>query len=1051
MAYDFFEIPSFGDESVDIVFGDPEQPSMPSFVHYAYAVGSTATTWTQLSARRAIPLQQLRSWDATFQARHPDVVTRMKQGRGYSPGESVLLNVSGSVHHAAHTAMRLGALELVASIFSGRVAASDKDPFPHQLALQQFMRAKQDYVQRVLIADEVGLGKTIEAGLVLRDLLVARGSLDDFQCVYLTSGGLVNDAAQKLRSVLRGALGDQSIVSEVDSFSTFGRGNARGIHVASMHAARLYTDTKKQNLEPGVRPDMLIIDECHHCASDSSLAGASSVDRRNATLTYVAAHQLIEGKFWPDSQPPKLVILMSATPFRNPDQFANLLRLLTHKVDGFDAYGRDIDAQRLIDKLSQPDARSIVIWRRQDDDAVHSWRGGRLFPNLQIVRPNRSQSSGLTMTPEYLQIINEIRTAISDVMKCHGSPFGGFAVSQLEKKLTSSSIAGACYIFSWCVRHSSWSNKEAYRRDQSIAAENLRRLIVEISQRLAQFDRQGNSRHADVHLPSEGFRFKARELAQGGAIPDIYEFRQKLEEAEDDLSRNFLARPEEIERLSELGLRLLRFSQAGGQGVENAKLRWLEKMLIDFPESRFLVFTESLQTCAIVQGAMYRNARTLTGEMGRTEREEVVAEFRNPKSPVRILVATSAADEGFDLQVANRVVHWDLSPSPAVLMQRNGRVARLGQVADVTAYYLILPGTHEERRDSALLERFAALGIVDVRMQLKILGTLTDEEQARLEEAVEENDAHLVGDILAAAQSGNEEMDRQLETLSTDLRLVSVLDRDQLSARLKVWCGLGLPDEVDIDLSFGSVSWQRPVFGANSVLEDATADTARIECGRQRKSVTFDPEFKVFAAGAQQYELAGLRPWTRRDVAGQQMKIRPDSQVDFLGALASSLARLPRADFATLRASVLVDQLPSLVGVRYILFVTHPMREAESIEGARVAPYLTFYAFDEKSENPLAVGAAAEVHEVISLLEKEANAERVSLADADVERYLRHASRLRTWVHRQAHLGGRSLFEQERYELPIPVALIAVEEYGAAGGGTTQVTPGASMSEASGR
>lgn len=1026
MAYDFYEIPSFDGKSADLVYADPLQPPMPAFVHYGYAVGSTAATWTQLTARRAIPFVQLRTWSGAFPSRYPELVARLQQQRGYVPGESVLRDLDEVPHFLANTAMRLGALELAANIFSGRVTASDKDPFPHQLALQQFMRAKQDHVQRVLIADEVGLGKTIEIGLVLRDLLVARGTLDDFSCVYLTSGGLVEDAAQKLRSVLKGALGDQNLVDEVESFVGFGRGNARGVHVASMHAARLYTGEKKQRLEPGVRPDILIIDECHHCASDTVLAGATYVDRRNATLTYTAAHQMIDGQFWPDSHPPRLVILMSATPFRNTDQFANLLRLLTHNVDGFDAYKRDVDAQRLIDELQRADSRTAVVWRRQDDKAVHSWRGGRLFPNLRIVRPHRNQPGELLMTPEYLSIIGEIRTAIRDVMRSHNSHFGGFAVSQLEKKLTSSSIAGACYIFSWCVRHSAWSSLEAFRKDVTVATENLRRLLIEISQRLATFDRQSSNKHSEVYLPSEGFRFKARDLAQGGAIPDIYKFRDKLEESEDNAPRNFLATPEEIERITEIGLRLLRFSQSGSNGVENAKLGWLEKMLEDHPESRFLVFTESLQTCAIVQSAMPRHARTLTGEMGGTERDEVVAEFRNPKSTVRVLVATSAADEGFDLQVANRVVHWDLSPSPAVLMQRNGRVARLGQISDVTAYYLILPGTHEEKRDSALLDRFGALGIDDVRLQLKILGTLTEEEQARLEEAIEENDTHLVGRILAAAQRGNEEMDRRLDTLSTELGLVSVMDRDQLATRLEAWDNLGLPDHLDIELSFSDVPWQRPVFGEQTTLEDVTAHAARIEFNHRKQEVTFDPEFKVFSAVARHYELAGLRPWTRRESSNQEMKIRPDEQADFIGALVSSLARLPHADFATLPRAVLSARVPAAGKANYLLFVTHPMREAETIERPLLAPYLTFYAFDDDSDIPMAAGTAAEVHEVISLLEVEASVRAAPRAAIAVEQHQRRAERLRGWVRAQTHLGAASLFEQARYALPIPVALIAI-------------------------
>lgn len=1024
MAYDFFEIPSFEGDSVDLVYADPNQPLAPAFVHYGYAVGTTTSTWTQLSSRRSIPLTHLRSW-AQYGQRHPEAAARLQGGIGYVPGEGVLRSRADTVHHAAHTAMRLGALELIANIFSGRVTANDKDPFPHQLSLLQFMRAKQDHVERVLIADEVGLGKTIEVGLVLRDLLVARGTLDNFLCVYLTSGGLVEDAAEKLRSVLRGAVGDQNIVSEVDSFLGFGEGASRGVHVASMHAARLYTDQRKQKLVRGVSPDILIIDECHHCASDVGLAGARTVDRRNVTLTYAAAHQMITGGFWPESRAPRLTVLMSATPFRNTEQFLNLLRLLTHNVDGFDAYSPEADGRRLVDRLKAPDSRSVVIWRRQDDEAVHSWSGGRLFPNLRIVRPHRDEPSQLTMTPEYLTIIADIKAAIREAMRRHNSHFGGFAIAQLEKKLTSSSIAGACYLFTWCVRHSSWPTLEAYRRDISPATESLRKLLIEISQSLASFDTQNTARHAEVYLPSDGFRFGAQSLAQGGGIPDIFRFHAKLEEGEDDEARSFLAAPEEIQQITDLGLRLLGFSQGRTNGVENAKLRWLDAMLAMHPESRFLVFTESLQTCAIIQSTMPRYARTLTGEMGSAKRDAVVAEFRDPASSVRVLVATSAADEGFDLQVSNRVVHWDLSSSPAVLMQRNGRVARLGQIADVTAYYLILPGTHEERRDSALVDRFGSLGIDDVRLQLKILGTLTEEQQGRLDEAIDVDDVRVVGEILTAAQRDNADMDRRLKTLSTELRIVSVLDRNQLADRLEAWTQLGLPDNEDVDLAFSVVAWNRPVFGERTTTELSHARTARITRNGSAQNITFDPEFKLFSAAAERFQLAGLRPWTNGE-HGQQMKIRPDGAVDLLGALTASLARLPRADFATVRAGALAGCIPPLAAARYLLFATHPMREAETASHSRMAPYLTFYAFGENGDDPLAEGSAADVHALITMLEREATTRPYAPSQENMRAYLHHGERLRKWLVRRTQLGGTSLFGAGHYALPVPVALVAV-------------------------
>jgi superfamily II DNA/RNA helicase len=155
--------------------------------------------------------------------------------------------------------------------------------------------------------------------------------------------------------------------------------------------------------------------------------------------------------------------------------------------------------------------------------------------------------------------------------------------------------------------------------------------------------------------------------------------------------------------------------------------------------------------------------------MSFAERETAVAKLRDVNSPVRVLVATSAADEGFDFQVANRVIHWDLSPNPAVLMQRNGRVARLGQISDVIAYYLIIAGTHEQRREQALVDRFTQLGITDPRMQLKILGSLSMEQEEEIFQKIEEEDFSVIEKILKQAEADQKDMEEKLGNFKLNL------------------------------------------------------------------------------------------------------------------------------------------------------------------------------------------------------------------------------------------------------------------------------------------
>lgn len=567
------------------------------------------------------------------------------------------------------------------------------------------------------------------------------------------------------------------------------------MYVASTHAARRYVrETRKKDLPDKVAPRILVIDECHHAACNEASGPRARSAQGDTTATYQAISQMLSGTFWPNSKPPELVILMSATPFRTKTQFVNLLRLLVHGSradDGaeFDAYAPDVDDAEILSHLQAPTSGVDIVWRRQNDPEVHSWNDERLFPNLRVIRPHNipSEVDEVLESPgeQFTDLLERITHEVRAIAQANGKTFGGFATAQLSKKLTSSSIAGATTLFARAVRHCSWRTKAEFDADHSDATNELRRLIKKISQRLAEFSKS-DTQHADVVFASEGFTFPAKSLARAELVSTIYDFHKEILERGEP---PYMLKPEEILIHCRLANEILDFGYPGDPAhgirpVENAKNEWLARMFVRHPRDKFLVFTESLQTCEIICKRFGDTAtRRLVGSMSEGDRERAVRDLRtNPN--VRILVATSAADEGFDLQVANRVVHWDLSSSPATLMQRNGRVARLGQRSDVTAYYLILPGTHEERRDSLLREKFSELGIDDEVMRNRILGMLSEEDLERLE-SPEPLETHLVGDLLRRAAQANRDMEENLERIKTRMTATAVLNREQLATRLE--------------------------------------------------------------------------------------------------------------------------------------------------------------------------------------------------------------------------------------------------------------------------
>ena len=168
-----------------------------------------------------------------------------------------------------------------------------------------------------------------------------------------------------------------------------------------------------------------------------------------------------------------------------------------------------------------------------------------------------------------------------------------------------------------------------------------------------------------------------------------------------------------------------------------------------------------------------------SGDMDEREKEAVKTAFNDPASSSRILIATDAASEGLNLQRTARYLHhYDVPWNPARLEQRNGRIDRYGQARDVTVSHFI----SDDDADIAFMA-FIVAKVHQIRHDLGATGEVIDAAvQRRLIQAAPDADLRLELERDLNRLSGAAEVPHDATARSRDLSAAGQALGEQLSA-----------------------------------------------------------------------------------------------------------------------------------------------------------------------------------------------------------------------------------------------------------------------------
>ena len=531
----------------------------------------------------------------------------------------------------------------------GVFSRSRIDLLPHQLWVCK--RVLESWPTRWLVADDVGLGKTIEAGLILTPLL-SSGRVR--RLLILAPAGLVEQWQVRMRQMFDIRL--SIYVSEADT-ETSDFWNTHDRVIASAHTLRLDKGNRWERLFDAESWDLVLIDEAHHMNVD---------EQGHRTLSYQLVERLQErGKV-------QSMVLFTGTPHRGKDKgFLSLLKLL--RPEDFDP---EQPLEEQIEKL-----RTVMI--RNNKNSVTDMSGAPLFT------PVRSRRETYTYSPQeahfYEQLTQFIMTG-----KAYAAGLGFqdrrmvILVLITMQKLASSSVAA--------VRRA-LARRLARLRDAKAKLEESHEDLARLEELRVEDD------PANLDEISRLEERVAESLSGVNINPnEIPALEELLTAANEVTEETKIARILSVVEESFSDRSVLFFTE----------YKATQALLMSALHKRY---GDGCVTFINGDGVI-KDVRDSSGHTSDRTEDRRLAAARFNRGDVRFLVSTEAAGEGVDLQEnCSALIHVDLPWNPMRLHQRVGRVSRYGQTDTVEAVTVRNPDTVESRIWDLLDEKLARINL----------------------------------------------------------------------------------------------------------------------------------------------------------------------------------------------------------------------------------------------------------------------------------------------------------------------------------------------------
>lgn len=596
-------------------------------------------------------------------------------------------------------------------------------PLPHQIsAVYGEMLPRQPL--RFLLADDPGAGKTIMAGLLIREM-AARSDLD--RCLIVAPGSLVEQWQDELGNKF--GLEFELLTRDMIEGSRSGNVFKEKHRLIARLDVLSRNEDLQQKLLDAEEWDLIIGDEAHRMSATYFGNEAKYTKRYQLgqLLGKVCRHYL----------------LMSATPHNGKEADFQLFMAL---LDGDRFEGRPREGVHVTDASD--------MMRRLTKEELLKFDGRPLFPERRAytVKYDLSPREVLlydAVTEYVREEMNRVqRFAEEDGRKKNNV---GFALQILQRRLASSPAA---------------------------IYQSLKRRRERLEAQLAEVTLQGRARvlrgDEDGYLPDELDELEEYDQAELDRVEDALASSATSAESAEQLRL-------EIATLQGLEAQALEVLRSGEDTKWTQLDRILDDELMRDPKGnrrKLIIFTEPKDTLFYLRDKVTNRigrqdaVEVIHGGVTRDERRKIVERFMTDKD-LLVLIANDAAGEGVNLQRGHLMVNYDLPWNPNKIEQRFGRIHRIGQTEVCHLWNLVAHETREGEVYARLLDK-----LEEAR---KALGGRVYDVLGELFEGV------ALRDLLVDAIRYGEQDDvkarlfQQVDTAADNARLIELLQKRALT------------------------------------------------------------------------------------------------------------------------------------------------------------------------------------------------------------------------------------------------------------------------------